>query len=406
MPVLRNIGVLARCLPGGGRHELHEIRNAAVAWDDGVISWIGNETLLPEQFKGHEALDAGGRLVVPGLVDCHTHLAFGGWRSDEFVERIKGTSYLEIAARGGGIQRTVAQTRGCSVRELADRCRLFLDEMLDLGITTVEAKSGYGLSLEDELKQLEAYRLVSDRHPIRLVPTVLAHTVPSESAGRRGEYLDMISEELLPAVSSSNLARFCDVFVEDGAFSPAEGRRILEKARDLGFGLKIHADQLSDLAGAALAAELGAASADHLECISDESISAMAGSGTVAVALPLATLYLGTNPMPARRLIDAGVPVAVATDFNPGSAPSYHLPFAMTLACLMLKMTPAEVLKGATIFAAQAIGLDEDVGSVEVGKSADLVVIDAEGVAHWLYHVRPNAATTVILRGHAQAAGS
>jgi imidazolonepropionase len=400
MPVLRNIGNLATCRADGGQAEIHAISEAALAWQNGEIRWLGPETNLPFEYGAHESLDAGGRLVVPGLVDCHTHLAFAGWRAGEFEQRILGRSYLEIAEAGGGILSTVRATRAASQEDLYERSRLFLDEMLALGVTTVECKSGYGLSLEEELKQLTVYRRLAEAGPIRIVPTLLAaHVVPPEYREDRAGYVDLVVEEIIPHAAGEGLARCCDVFLEQSAFTREESRRILEAGIDAGLLGKLHADQLTDGGGANLAAEVGAVSADHLECISEEGIQAVAAAGVVAVSLPIATLYLNQQPMPSRRLMDAGAAVAVATDFNPGSAPSYHLPFAMTLACNLQRMTPAEALKGATIYAARAIGLEDRVGSLEPGKAADFAVIDAPDVDHWLYHLQPNACAATVTGG-------
>lgn len=400
MPVLRNIGDLASCRADGGQAEIHAISNAALAWRDGVVCWLGPEDTLPFQYTADESFDADGRLVVPGLVDCHTHLAFAGWRAGEFEQRILGRSYLEIAEAGGGILSTVRATRAASQEDLYKRSRLFLDEMLALGVTTVECKSGYGLSLEEELKQLAVYRKLAEAGPVRIVPTLLAaHVVPPEYREDRGGYVDLVVGEIIPQTAWAGLARCCDVFLEESAFSYDESRRILEAGNAAGLLGKLHADQLTDGGGARLAAEVGAVSADHLECISDEGIQAVAEAGVVAVSLPIATLYLNQDPMPARRLIDAGAAVAVATDFNPGSAPSYHLPFAMTLACNLQRMTPAEVLKGATLYAARAVGLEDRIGSLEPGKAADFAVIDAPDVDHWLYHLQPNACVATVIGG-------
>jgi imidazolonepropionase len=399
MPVLRNIGDLATCRAEGGQAEIHAVSEAALAWRDGELLWLGPEANLPFEYGADESFDAGGRLVVPGLIDCHTHLAFAGWRAGEFEQRILGRSYLEIAEAGGGILSTVRATRAASQEDLYERSRLFLDEMLALGVTTVECKSGYGLSLDDELKQLAVYRQLAEAGPARIVPTLLAaHVVPPEYREDRGGYVDLVAELIIPA-AAEGLARCCDVFLEQSAFTREEARRILEAGNDAGLLGKLHADQLTDGGGARLAAEVGAVSADHLEYISEEGIQAVADAGVVAVSLPIATLYLNQEPMPARRLIDAGAAVAVATDFNPGSAPSYHLPFAMTLACNLQRMTPAEVLKGATIYAARAIGLEDRVGSLEPGKAADFAVIDAPDVDHWLYHLRPNACVATVIGG-------
>jgi imidazolonepropionase len=338
--------------------------------------------------------------VIPGLVDCHTHLAFGGWRAEEFEQRIQGRSYLEIAQAGGGIARTVGLTRSTSEDALLSRAAGFLREMLTLGVTTVECKSGYGLDREHELKLLRVYRRLAAEQPIRLVPTLLgAHVVPPEYRDDRERYLKQLIEELIPEVGRQQLARCCDVFLEQSAFSLDEARRILLAGRAVGLAPKLHADQLTSSGGAELAAEVKALSADHLEHVSPKGIAALARSGVVAVSLPLASLYLGQSPMPARRLIDAGVAVAVATDFNPGSAPSYHLPLALTLACTLQRMTPAEALKGATSLAARALGLSYRLGSLAPGMAADFAVIDAPDVNHWLYHFRPNACRMTVLRG-------
>jgi imidazolonepropionase len=401
--ILNNIGQLATCRSEGGQGEIHAIHEAALVWDEARILWAGLAAELPAQYRTAERLDAGGRLVIPGLIDCHTHLAFAGWRAQEFEQRITGRSYLDIARAGGGILATVRQTRAASEQELLDRASRFLEEMVALGITTVECKSGYGLDEPTELKLLRVYRRLSAQQPVRLVPTFLgAHVVPPEFRDNRGGYVDLLVERLLPQVAQGGLADCCDVFVEDSAFSVEEARRILRAAQQLGLRAKLHADQLSSAGGAELAAELGALSADHLEYISEAGIAALAKAGTVAVSLPLASLYLRQPPMPARRLIAAGVPVAVATDFNPGSAPSYDLPLALTLACTLQGMTPGEALKGATVYAAQALGLEEQVGSLQAGKSADFALIDAPDVTHWLYHHRPNACLLTVVRGVAR----
>ncbi len=400
MRVLRNIGVLATCRADGGQGDVHAIPDAALAWDDGRVRWVGPERELPPELEEARNFDAGGRLVIPGLVDCHTHLAFGGWRAAEFEQRILGRGYLEIARAGGGIISTVIATRAASEGELVARSRTFLDEMIALGVTTVEGKSGYGLSLEEELKQLRVYRKLADDGPARVVPTLLAaHIVPPEFREAREAYVDLIVEEIVPRAAADGLARCCDAFLEETAFTWDECRQVLVAGREAGLLPKLHADQLTDGGGARLAAEVGAVSADHLERICPDGIEALAEAGVVAVSLPFATLYLNQDPLPARSLIEAGAAVAVATDFNPGTAPSYHLPFAMTLACTLQRMTPAEVLKGATIFAARAIGLEDEVGSLEPGKAADFAVIDAPDVDHWLYHLRANACVVTAIAG-------
>jgi imidazolonepropionase len=399
MPVLTDIATLATCRSDGGQHDIHVVADAALAWQGDTIRWVGPAAELPAEFEGEERQSVGGRLVVPGLVDGHTHLAFGGWRADEFEQRIRGDSYLDIARAGGGIASTMRHTRAASEDELTVRSAGFLDQMRQLGVTTVEAKSGYGLTEADELKTLRVYRRLAETQPTRIVPTLLgAHIVPPEFREDRAGYVRLLTDTIIPQ-AADGLARFCDVFVEDTAYSADEARTIFAAAAEHGLRAKLHADQLTDTGGGALAAEVAAASADHLERISEAGIAAMAEAGVVAVSLPLASLYLNVDPLPARRLIDAGVAVAVATDFNPGSAPSYHLPLAMMLACTMQRMIPAEALKGATVYAARAVGMEDEIGSLEPGKRADFAVIDAPDVNHWLYHFRPNACVRTVIGG-------
>jgi imidazolonepropionase len=400
MPLLRNISQLATCPPGNPQQDAGLIRDAALVWRDGVVRWAGRHADLPSRYSAEPVLDCERRLVVPGLVDCHTHLCFGGWRGDEFEARLEGATYQDIAAAGGGIAQTVAATRRSTTGELQRKAKAALDAMLRLGVTTVECKSGYGLDEANELKQLEVYRRLDLDHPVDLVPTFLgAHIIPPEHREYPDRYVSLLCEVLIPRVASLNLARFCDVFVEDGAYSVEDARRILGTARDHGLGLKVHADQLSAGGGALLAAEMGAVSAEHLEYVTQAGIEALAASGTVAVSLPLASLYLAERYLPARTLLAAGVPVAVATDFNPGSAPSFHLPLAMTLACLNQSMTPQEALMGATTVAARAVSLEDRVGSLMPGYRADLAIIDAPSLNHWLYHFVPNACVGVMKSG-------
>ncbi|HKT59997.1 MAG TPA: imidazolonepropionase [Gemmatimonadales bacterium] len=398
--LLDNIAQLVTCRAEGAQGDIHPIADAALVWDGPTVRWVGPRADLPAEYADARRFDAGGGLVIPGLVDCHTHLAFGGWRAEEFEQRLLGRSYLDIAAAGGGIARTMRLTRAATDEQLAARATGFLRGMLALGVTTAECKSGYGLDRENELRLLRLYRRLAEIQPVRLVPTFLgAHVVPPEFRDDRAGYLALITDQLLPVIGRERLASFCDVFVERSAFTVDEARALFAAARRAGLGAKLHADQLSAGGGAELAAEVGAVSADHLECASDAGIAAMARAGVVAVSLPLASLYLGQTPAPARRWLEAGAAVAVATDFNPGSAPSYHLPFALTLACTLQRMTPAEALKGATIIAARAVGLEHTVGSLEPGKAADFAVIDAPDETHWLYHLRPNACRATVIAG-------
>jgi len=397
---LENVSMLYRVPLDGGHDDADGVRDAVVVWQNGTIGYAGPAASVPAHYHGAERFDAGGRCVVPGLIDCHTHLCFGGWRGDEFAARLAGKSYQEIQAAGGGISRTVNQTRAAGTEELVEKASMVLADMATLGVTTVEAKSGYGLDLNNELKQLEVYRQLNDSQAIEIVPTFLgAHLVPAEYRDRRADYLALLCHELIPAIAECKLARFCDVFIETNAFSLSEARQVLECARQHGLGLKIHADQLSSGGGAGLAAELGAVSAEHLEYASEDDIAAMANAGTIAVSLPLASLYLREPYLPAKKWIDAGCRVAVATDFNPGSAPSYHLHLALTLACLYQDMSPAEVLRGVTSHAARALGLERTHGSLLPGYRADLAVIDGPDINHWLYHFRPNACLATLKNG-------
>jgi imidazolonepropionase len=401
VPLLRNISQLATCPPDTPQQDAGLIKNAALVWTDGLVRWVGHHADMPAKFQDEPVVDCERRLVVPGLVDCHTHLCFGGWRGDEFELRLRGASYREIAQAGGGIASTVAATRGASLGELQRKAESILDEMLAMGITTVECKSGYGLDEANELKQLEVYRRLNDCHVIDLVPTFLgAHIIPPEYSDQRDRYVKLLCEELIPLIAREGLARFCDAFVEEGAYSIEEARQILSVAARHGLGIKLHADQLSDGGGAELAAELGATSAEHLEYVSETGMKALSKSGTVAVSLPLASLYLGEPCIPARKLMDLGVPVAVATDFNPGSSPSYHLPLAMTLACIQQSMSPQESLMGATTVAAKAVYLSDRTGSLLPGYQADLAIIDSPSLNHWLYHFRPNACISVLKNGN------
>jgi imidazolonepropionase len=398
--LLTNIGTLATCPWAGGPGDLGLIHDAALAWEAGRITWAGREADLPGSFHGGPIVDAGGALVVPGLIDCHTHLAFAGWRADEFERRCRGTTYAEIAETGGGIAETVRRTRAATGDELLARARGFLEEMTELGVTTVEAKSGYGLTVDDEMKFLRVYGKLRAEGPRLVIPTLLgAHAVPPEYREDRSGYLDLVCWEMIPRAAKERAAAFCDVFVEGVAFTPDEARRVFVAARAHGLVPKLHADQLGDNGGAALAAEVGAVSADHLDFASDEGLAAMAARGVVGVLLPLAALYLRLPPVDVRRWLRAGVRVAVATDFNPGTAPSYHLPLALSLACAQHGLTPAEALRGATTHAARAVGLHDRVGSLEPTKRADFILIDAESVEHWLYHFRPNAVTGVFVAG-------
>jgi imidazolonepropionase len=389
------------------REELSEISvvtDGAVAARDGMIIAVGSSSDIQESVELEEdavVVDAAGKVVLPGLVDPHTHVVFAGSREHELEMKIQGVPYLEILARGGGILDTVRSTRAASREELFRAGEKYLDEMLAQGTTTAEAKSGYGLTLDDELKTLEVARDLQEAHPVDLVPTFLgAHAIPEEYKENPDDFVELVISEMLPAVARSGLARFCDVFCEEGVFSVEQTRRILSEAKSLGFELKIHADEMVPLGGAELTAELGATSADHLMVISDHGIEMLAASDTVAVLLPATTFcVMGERYAPARKMIEKGVAVALSSDFNPGSSPVNSLQIVMGIACRQLKMTPAEVVSAVTINAAHAIGCASSVGSIEVGKKADLVVFDAKDYRYLMYRFGTNLVDRVIKSG-------
>ena len=405
MLLIRNIGLLqtpvgSTSRKGAAQGENQTYRDASVLIDDEVFRAIGEDGNLPACPPGTEEFDAGGAFVTPGWVDAHTHLVFGGWRQHEIPLKLKGASYLEILQSGGGILDTVRQTRALSEDELFARASAFLDEQLSLGVTTTEIKSGYGLDLDNELKQLRVIRRLGLEHALDVVATCMAaHAVPPEFAGRADEYVDYVCNAILPRVVEEQLAQYCDVFCETGVFSVQQSRRILEKARSLGLGLKIHADEIDSLGGAQLAGELGAVSAEHLIVTSDAGILALAEGGVTACLLPQTSLYLNKPFARAREMIAANVPVAVASDFNPGSCPSLNLQYSATLACLRYRMTPEEILTAVTLNAACAIGLGNRLGSVEVGKQADLTLWNADGMELLCYRMGSNLVKAVVKKG-------
>lgn len=398
-----NIGVLAtpegvRAHSGGDQGAVRVLENAWVLIEGGIISAVG--TGAPPSAPVADIVDAKGRLVTPGLVDAHTHLVFGGWRQNELALKLRGVPYLDILAQGGGILSTVTATRTSSQEELADKARSALDEMLTFGTTTCEAKSGYGLCLTEELKQLRAIRDLDKSHPIDLVPTFMgAHALPEEYKGDREAYIRLICEEMIPAVAAEKLARFCDVFCETGVFTPEESRRILNAGKAYGLAPKMHADEIDPIGGSQMAGGVGAVSAEHLIVCPPEGIAAMAKSGTVACLLPATSLYLGAAFAPAREMVSAGVPVAMATDFNPGSCPCLNMQLVMNLGCLRYRLTPEEVLTAVTLNGAAAIGMADTVGSVEAGKLGDLVIWEAKDLNYICYRMGSNLVGTVIKRG-------
>jgi len=359
--------------------ELSIINDGAMLVRDGRIELVGARSALePRIGAEYEVVDAGGRVVLPGFVDAHTHPVFAGTRADEYEQRAGGATYQEIASAGGGIRSTVRKTRAASEDDLFAAAQRYSEWFLRTGTTAIEAKSGYGLTLEDELKILRTIRRLNESDPLTFVPTFLgAHEIPDEYQGRPAGYVEALVHEMLPRVAEERLAEYCDVFCEPGIFDLDATRKILSQARSLGFGLRIHADQLSQSGGAQLAAELRAATADHLERADSPAIRALAEAGVQPVLLPGSVYTLGTNRYPAARAMnDAGLAVVLATDFNPGSSPTPSMPMILSLASTQMKMTPAEAITAATINAAYTLRRGSELGSFEPGKRADFAIHD------------------------------
>ncbi len=400
--LIHNIGVLATptgtsANAGAKQGQITVLENAYVLCEDGVIVQLGTGT--PPNVDA-QRIDAGGRLLTPGLIDAHTHLVFGGWREHELAMKRRGVPYLEILAQGGGILSTVKMTREASEEELTQKAQKALKQMLRLGVTTCEAKSGYGLDEETERKQLRVIKRLSEMQSVETVATYLgAHAVPTEYKNSPEGYLCLM-ERLLPSLTEEGLVEFCDVFCETGVFTAEQSIRILRAAKECGLKLKIHADEINAIGGTQEAAKLGAVSVEHLIAATDEGIAAMAESGTVAVLLPATSFYLNKPYARARDMIATGVPVAAASDYNPGSCPSLNLQLVMNLACWNYGMSPEEVLTAVTLNAAAAICRADRLGSIEAGKQADMVLWDANNLDYLFYRFGENLAHTVIKRGN------
>lgn len=392
----------ARPRVGPEMRELGIVAPGALLIRDGLIERVGTKQEIEKLIDADcEVVDAGGRIVLPGFVDAHTHPVFAGTRVDEFEQRIEGATYQEIAARGGGIQSTVNRTRAASLDELVATGKRYAAWFLRGGTTTIEAKSGYGLSLEDEIKMLRAIRRLDEETALRYVPTFLgAHSVPPEYRARRSEYVSLLIDEMLPQIAQQQLAEFCDVFCEDNVFTTDEAWRILSAARCHGLGLRIHADQLSLGGGAKLAAELGTITADHLEHTDADGIAALKTAGVQPVLLPGSVYALSSSHYPAaRQMIDAGLAVVLATDFNPGSSPTPSMLTILSLAATQMKLTPAEAITAATINAAYSLNRGDRLGSLEPGKIADLVIHDTDDYRELGYFFGVNHAWQVYAAG-------
>ncbi|MDD2513421.1 MAG: imidazolonepropionase [Proteiniphilum sp.] len=381
--------------------DLQVVENGTVIVTDGFISHIlkKDETVRVDK-QNYNMIDASGKALLPGFVDPHTHFVFGGYREEEFSWRMRGDSYMEIMQRGGGIVNTTRATRDATEEELMTAGRQRLDAMLRLGITTVEGKSGYGLDKETELKQLRVMRQLNESHPMDIVPTYMgAHALPPEWKGREEAFIDFQIEEMFPLVAQQQLAEAVDIFCEKGVFSIEQSRRYLKAAREQGFHLKMHADEIVPLGGAELAAELNCLSADHLLQASNEGIRALAKAGTVATLLPLTAFSLREEYARAREMIDAGCIVALATDLNPGSSFTASVPLLFALACIYMKMTPEEAVTALTINSAAALGRADRIGSIDIGKQGDLILLQFPSYKFLPYHVGMNIVEHVIKNG-------
>ena len=377
------------------------IENGAVVISADRIKWVGAEKELPDEFAGLQGKNLEGRLVTPALIDCHTHLVYGGSRATEFELRLNGASYEEIARNGGGILSTVTATRNASEDELLAQSLPRLDALLSEGVATIEIKSGYGLDIETEIKMLRVARQLGKERSVRVKTSFLgAHAIPPEFSGKADAYIDFVCEEVLPAVHYENLADAVDGFCENIAFSPNQISRVFEKAKSFGLPVKLHAEQLSNLGGATLAAKYGALSADHLEFLDQTGVEVMGESGTVAVLLPGAFYTLRETQLPPLdSLRKAEVPIAIATDCNPGSSPLTSILLCMNMSCTLFRMTPEEALCGVTIIAAQALGIGDEVGTIEVGKKAELAVWNVDQPAELAYRVGFNPLEEMVI-GH------
>ncbi len=414
--LVHNIGRLATCAsPNGTKRkaalkDVGMLTDAAIAVTDGKIVAVGDSAELLASHPAAQTVDAHGQAIIPAFVDCHTHVVYGGNRVHEFEMRIEGADYMEIMAAGGGIVSTMRQTRKATIDTLRTTAYQRLDTMVALGSTTIEVKTGYGLDTATELKMLQAIEALDKAYDCRLVPTFLgAHTLPPEYKDNAAGYVALVVDEMIPAVADwyagshfakQNTPLFIDVFCEDHAFDVPQTRRILEAGITAGMRAKIHVDQFNSLGGLAMALDVGVTSADHLEVTSGDDIERMANSDAVAVLMPAVNFNLGlTNFADGRALVDAGAAVALATDMNPGSAPCFSMPLTMAIGCRYLRLSPAETLNASTINAAHAIGLGDVVGSIEVGKSADFLILNTDDYRNLTYLLGNNLIQTVVKSG-------
>ncbi|MTI58357.1 imidazolonepropionase [Geosporobacter ferrireducens] len=405
--LIKNAAELVTCSGFGPKfgkamEELHIIPNGAVYIEDGIIQMVGTTEEVERKLTHYpeQVIDAAGKAVLPGFVDSHTHFVFGGYRAEEFSWRLRGDSYMEIMERGGGIINSVRATKEASREELFKAGKKRLDSMLSFGVTTAEGKSGYGLDYETEIKQLEVMKEIDQVHPVDVVKTFLgAHAVPKEYKGREDEFIDFIIEKVLPEVVERNLAEFCDIFCEKNVFSVEQSRRLLTKAKEMGMKLKLHADEIVQLGGAELAAELGAVSADHLLQASDQGIKAMAEKGVITTLLPNTAFSLREHYARARYMIDHKCAVALATDLNPGSCFTESIPLTFALATLYMGMSPEEAVTALTLNGAAAVGRADTIGSIDVGKKGDIILLEFPSYKYIPYHVGVNTVEKVVKNG-------
>jgi imidazolonepropionase len=405
--LIKDIGELV-CVSADGKplygremNNIHILNGQSVAVHNGNILEIGTAEALTIKYSPVKVIDANGKVVTPGFIDPHTHPIFVHTRENEFEMRILGKSYVEISQSGGGILSTINTTRDASENLLFDLALKRIRKMIEQGTTTLEAKSGYGLTTESERKQLRVIKRLSETLPIDIIPTFMgAHEFSEKYKNNHTAYIDILCNEMLPAVKEQGIAEYCDIFTEAHVYNLDESRTVLTKAKELGLKLKMHADEIEPMGGAELAAELGCSSADHLGMTSDNGIRALKASGVIPVLLPATLFSLGSKSYArARDMINAGLPVALATDFNPGSCNCDSMPFVMTLACLQMRMTPAEVLAASTINAAAAINREDKIGSISVGKQADMLVWDIPSYKYLPYHIGSSYPQTLIKKG-------
>lgn len=403
--IIKNASQLVTCSgfsakKGKEMSDLKIIENGNVIITDGIITYVGSDLPAIDNIKEFTIIDATNKAVLPGFIDSHTHFVFGGYREEEFSWRMRGDSYMSIMERGGGIHNTMNATRKASFEELKEAGRKRLDKMLRLGVTTVEGKSGYGMDKDTELKQLEVMKSLSEEHPIDIVSTFLgAHATPAEYKGKEDDFIDYLIKEVMPVVKEKGLAECCDIFCEKNVFDIQQSRHYLQAAKELGFSLKIHADEIVQLGGAELAAELKALSADHLLQASDKGIEMMRDNNVVATLLPNTAFSLKEHYARGRYMIDSGCAVALATDLNPGSSFTCSIPLTLALACIYMQLSPEEAVTALTINGAAAIGRADKTGSIDIGKQGDIIILEFPSYKFLPYHIGMNIVKTVIKKG-------